>query len=240
MYHYLLAFTASIWYGSPSKRMIVIGVTGTKGKTSSINYIWSVLDAGGIKAGFVTTANVRIGEKEILNPFHMTMPGRFKLQRFLKEMADAKCEVAIVETTSQGISQYRHIGIDYDVAIFTNLSPEHIDAHKTFENYKKTKGELFVVLSKSIAKKFRGKIFPKTIITNADSEHALYFKRARKSRRRMGHAPFCFTSFLDKKKGGMSSSVQFSQHWSDDICRSHVSNKTYNLPFLIGHGRPPF
>jgi len=175
MYHYLLAFSASLWYGSPSKRMIVIGVTGTKGKTSAINYIWSVLDAGGIKAGFVTTANVRIGEKEILNPFHMTMPGRFKLQRFLKEMADAKCEVAIVETTSQGISQYRHIGIDYDVAIFTNLSPEHIDAHKTFENYKKTKGELFLALSKSIAKKFRGDKFAKTIITNADSEHSPYF-----------------------------------------------------------------
>jgi UDP-N-acetylmuramyl-tripeptide synthetase len=123
----------------------------------------------------ITTANVKIGEEEILNPFHMTMPGRFKIQRFLKEMYKKGVEVAIVETTSQGIAQFRHIGIDYDVAIFTNLTPEHIDAHKTFENYKKTKGKLFEVVSKSAHKKFRGKEFPKTIITNADSEHASYF-----------------------------------------------------------------
>jgi len=175
LYHLCFAWLAALRFGFPSKRMIVIGVTGTKGKTSAINYIWSVLNAGGIKTGIITTANVRIGEKEVVNPFHMTMPGRFKIQGFLREMVREGCEVAIVETTSQGIEQHRHVGIDYDVAVFTNLSPEHIDAHKTFENYKAAKGKLFALLSKCARKEFRGKQFPKTIIANNDSEYAEYF-----------------------------------------------------------------
>ncbi len=174
-YHFLFATFAALRYGFPSRRMIVLGVTGTKGKTSAVNYIWSVLMAGGIKTGIITTANVRIGDREILNPFHMTMPGRFKIQGFLRQMVDSGCQVAIVETTSQGILQFRHIGIDYDLALFTNLSPEHIDAHKTFENYKATKGKLFEILTKSERKMFKGEPFPKTIIANADSEHAPYF-----------------------------------------------------------------
>lgn len=174
-YHYLLAYIAPALYGFPSRKMIVIGVTGTKGKTSAINYIWSVLNAGGIKTGVVTTANIRIGEEESLNSFHMTMPGRFVLQRFLRKMVAEKCEVAIIETTSQGISQYRHIGIDYDIAIFTNLTPEHIDAHGSFENYKQMKGKLFESLSHTRRKYWRGKKFGKAIIANADDENHVFF-----------------------------------------------------------------
>ncbi len=175
VYHYLTALLASFVYRFPSTKMIVIGVTGTKGKTSAINFIWSVLNQNGIKTGIITTANVRIGDEEIINPFHMTMPGRFTIQRFLRKMVKENCECAIVETTSQGIAQYRHVGIDYDVAIFTNLTPEHIDAHKTFDNYKMMKGKLFECLSSSKKKTFKGKPFHKTIIANADSEYAPYF-----------------------------------------------------------------
>ncbi len=174
-YHYCIATLASLIYWFPSKRMIIIGVTGTKGKTSTINFIWSVLNGNGIKTGIITTANVRIGDTEILNPFHMTMPGRFVIQKFLRRMVSSGCECAIVETTSQGIAQFRHIGIDYDVAIFTNLTPEHIDAHKTFDNYRMMKGKLFETLSKSKVKYFRGHRFPKTIVVNADSEFAPYY-----------------------------------------------------------------
>lgn len=174
-YHFLLAYFASVVYGFPSRKMIIIGVTGTKGKTSAINYIWQVLNDNGIKTGIITTANVRIGNEELLNPFHMTMPGRFVIQKFLREMVSKGCECAIVETTSQGIAQYRHVGIDYDIAMFTNLTPEHIDAHKTFDNYRMMKGKLFATLSNSKRKLFRGKEFLKTIIANADSEFAPYF-----------------------------------------------------------------
>lgn len=173
-YHFLLAVLAPAVYGFPSRKLIVIGVTGTKGKTSTINYIWSVLNAGGIKTGIITTANIRIGEEESLNSFHMTMPGRLVIQKFLRQMVDKGVECAIIETTSQGISQYRHVGIEYDIAIFTNLTPEHIDAHGSFENYKIMKGKLFQTLSDGYRKKFKGKDFPKVIIANADDEHSVY------------------------------------------------------------------
>ncbi len=176
-YYFFLAELGAFIYGYPSKKIIVIGITGTKGKTSTSNFLWSALNSAQIKTGIISTANIRIGNKEKINDFHMTMPGRFVIQKYLREIVKEGCEVAIVEVTSQGILQYRHKGIDFDVAIFTNLTPEHIDAHGSFENYKKTKGKFFECLSKSKHKKFRGKAFPKIIVTNADSSEEEYFKK---------------------------------------------------------------
>ncbi len=175
LYYYTYAFFGACLYGFPAKKMIIIGVTGTKGKTTTTNFIHGVLQAGGIKTGVVTTANIKIGDLEEINSFHMTMPGRCVIQKFLKNMYKAGCEVAIVETTSQGLAQYRHIGIAYDIAVFTNLFPEHIESHGNFENYKKAKGALFSALKKSKTKMFRGKVFPKTTIANIDSEHAPFY-----------------------------------------------------------------
>ncbi len=155
--------------------MIIIGITGTKGKTSTANFIWSVLESAGIKTGIISTANVRIGSEEMINPYHMTMPSPFMIQGFLKKMVEQNVEVAIVETTSQGIAQYRHIGIQYDIVIFTNLFSEHIDSHGSFENYKKAKGKLCEYLTNFRPKNILGKEIIKTIITNADSEHSSYY-----------------------------------------------------------------
>jgi UDP-N-acetylmuramoyl-L-alanyl-D-glutamate--2,6-diaminopimelate ligase len=80
----------------------------------------------------------------------MTMVGRFQLQKLLRQMADAGCDYAVVETSSEGIEQYRHHGIEYDFAIFLNLTPEHIESHGSFDNYKKAKGKLFDSLKKEI------------------------------------------------------------------------------------------
>lgn len=175
-YHLALAASAAFYYGFPSKKMIVIGITGTKGKTSAANFIWSVLMAGGYKTGLVGTANIRIGEKEFLNTYHMTMPGRFILQRILKQMADAGCTHCIVETTSEGIKQWRHYGIFYDVAIFTNLTPEHLQAHGgDFLKYKEAKGKLFSALGKNGCKVIKGKEIKKIIIANSDNEHSDFY-----------------------------------------------------------------
>ena len=175
-YHLSLAALAGFYYGWPSKKMIVIGITGTKGKTSSANFIWSVLTAAGYKTGLIGTANVRIGEKEFLNKYHMTMPGRFILQNMLKQMEGSGCKFAVVETTSEGIKQWRHFGIFYDVAVFTNLTPEHLEAHNgSFEQYKKAKGGMFAALKKGSRKIIGGKEIKKIIIVNYDNPHKDYY-----------------------------------------------------------------
>jgi len=175
IYHYFLAILASLYYGFPSRKMIVIGVTGTKGKTSTVNFIWSCLQRAGYKTGIISTANIRIGEKEFLNKYHMTMPGRFTLQKLMAQMIKNGCQFSVIETTSEGIKQYRHIGIYYDIAVFTNLSPEHLESHhNSMEEYKQTKGKLFKLLS-SHQKILNGKKVEKVIIVNKDNEYSDYF-----------------------------------------------------------------
>lgn len=175
-YHFCLAQLAALIYGFPSSKMHVIGVTGTKGKTSTVNFIWSTLNAGGYKTGIISTANIRIGDHEDLNHFHMTMPGRFTIQKFMKEMVEAGCTHCVIETTSEGIKQHRHIGVAYDCVIFTNLTPEHLPSHGgSFEKYKQTKGEIFRRLHTLSPKKLNGKTIDKVIIANTDSEHAPYY-----------------------------------------------------------------
>ena len=175
-YHLMLAFLAALYYGWPSKKMIVIGITGTKGKTSAANFIWAVLMAGGYKTGLIGTANIRIGEVEMLNKYHMTMPGRFILQKTLKQMLHAGCKFCIVETTSEGIKQWRHYGIFYDIAVFTNLTPEHLQAHGgDFQKYKAAKSAMFKTLSKNKRKMINGEEIKKIIIANSDSTHASYY-----------------------------------------------------------------
>ncbi len=158
LYHKSLAYLADSCYKHPSRQLKVIGITGTKGKSTVANLVWHILTLSNHKVGLTSTANIKIGDKERMNPYKMTMPGRFEMQRLLKEMVDAGCDYAIIETTSQGILQWRHACIDYNVVVFTNLYPEHIEAHGGFENYKKTKLELF-------------KINPKVSVINIDDEN---------------------------------------------------------------------
>jgi len=99
--------------------------------------IAAILEAAGEKVGLTSTANFRIAGEEQVNALKMTMPGRFFLQRMLRRMVTAGCRYAVIETSSQGIAQFRHLGIEYDIAVFTNLTPEHIEAHGGFENYKR-------------------------------------------------------------------------------------------------------
>ena len=175
-YYYLLAFISAIIYHFPSNKMIVIGVTGTKGKTSTINFIWSCLNAGGYKTGIISTANIKIDNREFLNNYHMTMPGKFAIQSLMSEMVRSGCKFCIIETTSEGIKQYRNIGINYDIVVFTNLFPEHLPSHNnSFDEYKDTKGKLFKNLINSKRKKILNREIEKIIITNSDSDHSNYF-----------------------------------------------------------------
>jgi len=190
-YHFLLSALAAVVCGRPSEKLIVIGVTGTTGKTTTVYLIAKALEAAGFKVGFTSTAMFNNGQKEWLNDKKMTMVGRFFTQKILLDMARNQCQYAIVETTSEGIRQYRHRFINYDILVFTGLYPEHIDSHGSFENYKKAKGRLFEHLKRCGTKYTDDKRFvhkgasglkktdlnrvKKTIIVNLDDEHADYF-----------------------------------------------------------------
>lgn len=142
-YHFALAYLGALVYRFPSRKLIVIGVTGTKGKTTTCNLIAQILNYCGFKTGMATTVNFRIGDEGWINEYKQTMLGRFKLQKLLRQMVKAGCKYVVIETSSEGILQYRHRAIDYGIAVFTNLSPEHIERHGSFENYRAAKIKLF-------------------------------------------------------------------------------------------------
>jgi UDP-N-acetylmuramoyl-L-alanyl-D-glutamate--2,6-diaminopimelate ligase len=165
-YHKALAKLAAALNRYPSKKLFVVGITGTKGKTSTANFVWSVLNAGGFKTGQIGTANIRMGDRDFLNEYHMTMPSPFVIQKLLKQMVEAGCTHVVMEATSEGMKLYRHIGIDFDAAIFTNLTPEHLPSHGgSFDKYRMEKTKLFTSLKGS-----------ETIsIVNADSEWGSFY-----------------------------------------------------------------
>lgn len=174
VYHYLFARFAALWYRHPSCQMRVIGITGTSGKSTTIFLLRRILEEAGYTVGSTSTIDFKIGHIETLNTKKMTMLGRFATQKLLRDMVQAGCQYAIVETTSEGIKQFRHIGIEYDVVVLTNLYPEHIESHGGFENYKKAKEKLFAHLShtqrKSILKNKK-----KILVVNGDNEYVKDF-----------------------------------------------------------------
>jgi len=174
-FHKAESVLANYRYGFPSNELIVIGVTGTNGKSTTCNLIAKILEESGAKVGLMTTVNFKIADQEWLNDTHMTMQGRVTLQKMLRQMVKAGCQYAVIETSSEGIMQHRNWGINYDVAVFTNLTPEHIEAHGSFENYKKTKGLLFANLFKFRRKKIKGQLIPKVSVVNLDDEHWQYY-----------------------------------------------------------------
>lgn len=149
MYHAGLAYIAAVIYGFPSRSMKVIGVTGTKGKSTTVYLITRILEANGHAVAAIGSLGYKIREKEWPNTLKMSMPGRFKLQKFLAEAKKAGCEYVVLEVTSEGIKQKRHLGIEFDCAVFTNLHREHIESHGSFENYMAAKQELFQCTKKA-------------------------------------------------------------------------------------------
>lgn len=145
LYHYKLALLGAFFYGFPgkSRRIKIIGVTGTSGKSTTVDFITRILEEAGKKIASVSSVRFKIGEKEWENKYKMTMPGRFVIQKFLKQVKDAGCEFVVLEVTSEGIRQFRHKFINFDAAVFTNLTKEHIESHGGFENYRNEKLKLF-------------------------------------------------------------------------------------------------
>jgi UDP-N-acetylmuramoyl-L-alanyl-D-glutamate--2,6-diaminopimelate ligase len=167
IYHWKLAFLSAIRYGFPSRNIKVIAVTGTKGKSTTTEALSAILEEAGHTTALSNTIRFKIGSRSVRNLYKMSMPGRFAMQRMIRAAVGAGCDYFICEMTSQGSLLHRHKFIAIDTLIFTNLSPEHIEAHGSYENYAQAKLDIARSLATS------GK--QTTLIVNADDKEAPRF-----------------------------------------------------------------
>ncbi len=174
--HLWYAWYGAVKYHHPSREIFVIGITGTSGKSSTTFFLRQLLEASGFRVGSLSTIDFFIAGENKLNDQKMTMLGKMQIQKYLREMVNKKCDIAIVETTSEGAVQYRHRWIEYDMMVLTNLYPEHIESHGSFENYKNAKLSIFEYITHLPRKKVFGRwkymgwgeYIPKISIVNAD------------------------------------------------------------------------
>lgn len=167
-YHYLLALIGAIYYRFPSRELIVVGVTGTKGKSSTAEILGNIFESAGYTTAVLGTIKFKIGNTTERNLKKMTMPGRFFVQKFLRDAVSASCTHAVIEMTSEGAKQYRERFIDMDALIFTNLSPEHIESHGSYENYRAAK----LAIARTLARSRKQKRF---MVGNADDKESDLF-----------------------------------------------------------------
>ena len=202
LYHKFLAYAGAIVYQYPSRQITVIGITGTKGKSTTAEALASVLEAAGYPVALLSSVHVKIDKDISHNITGNTMPGRFFIQRWLREAVRAGCRFAILEVTSQGVVGHRHEHIDFDVAAMTCLHAEHIESHGSFDKYRAAKVKFFADTAARSQK-------PKKIfVINSDSEHAPYFKTAAN-----GSGEIVYFSREEFVKDELSYAGLSSGHW---------------------------
>ena len=181
LYHLFVAVTAAIWYRFPSRKLVVIGVTGTDGKTTTTTLIYRILMAAGYKVSMISSVHAVIAGKEYDTGFHVTSPDPFPLQKYLREAVNYGDTHVVLEVTSHGLSQHRVFGIRFNVGVLTNITHEHLDWHGTYEEYLRMKLKLLirsgtVVLNRddaAVYNKIVRKLGKKKIITYAIHRDAL-------------------------------------------------------------------
>jgi UDP-N-acetylmuramoyl-L-alanyl-D-glutamate--2,6-diaminopimelate ligase len=167
-YHLMWSFYSAIKYGFPAKKLVVIGVTGTKGKSSVTEMVATILEKAGHKVAVSSTIHFKIGETTRPNLYKMTLPGRGFIQKLMREAANAGCTHMVIELTSEGALLYRHVFLSLNALIFTNLEKEHLESHGSMENYFQAKFRLGKALEHSAKR-------PRAIIANEESEYGKRF-----------------------------------------------------------------
>jgi len=167
-----LAHLAAAWYGNPARRMRVIGVTGTEGKTTTVELVTAILEAAKLPTAMISTVKARVGSQEIDTGLHTTTPDAPDVQRYLAQMVEAGAEYAVLEATSHGLAQRRVEACDFDVAVVTNITRDHLDYHGTYEAYREAKALLF----RSLLSGARKPGVPKVAILNADDPSYEYLR----------------------------------------------------------------
>lgn len=171
LYHKLRAVSANIIYGFPHKDMLIIGITGTNGKTTTCNIVARGLRKAGKKVFMFTTVNIIVDDEEFTNDTKMTSPDAFTLQKWLAYAKSKWCEIAVIETASHWIKMYRIWWLNYDICALTNITQDHLDLHKTMFNYVQTKLEIF----KNLMVYKRKPWIKKVAVINLDSEYSEIF-----------------------------------------------------------------
>ena len=149
----MLAYISAAFYGFPARQLTVIGVTGTDGKTTTVNLLYSILLACGVRTGMISTVNAVIGSEEIDTGFHVTTPESPTIQRLLRKMVDSGITHVVLETTSHGLAQHRAAACDFDISVITNITHEHLDYHGDYEGYLNAKAKLLTSLVETPEKK---------------------------------------------------------------------------------------
>lgn len=138
-----LAHLSAVFYRCPANHLTLLGVTGSDGKTTTVNFLYQIMKAAGLKAGMISTVNAIIGDQALDTGLHVTTPEAFEVQAYLRQFVDAGITHAVLETTSHGLAARRVSGSDFDIGVVTNITHEHLDYHGSWEAYLQAKGLLF-------------------------------------------------------------------------------------------------
>lgn len=207
-----LAYLSAAWQGFPTRQLAVIGVTGTDGKTTTCNLLHSVLTAAGRRAGLMTTVNALIDDRVMDTGLHTTTPDAPDVQRYLAEMVAAGMEFAVLEATSHGLEQHRVTACDFDVAVVTNITHEHLDLHGSLKAYRQAKARLF----HSLVASHRKPGLPKVAVLNADDASYGYLCRIAADRQ--------ISYAIHREADVMARAIKFTPHGTHFVARTPAAD----------------
>ena len=221
-----MAAAAAVFFEEPSKDLTTIGVTGTEGKTSTVDFIWQLLRLAGKKAGFSSTVSFSFGDEPVANPAHQTTPESITVQERLARMRDNGCEYAVVEASSHGLSPRtaRLLHVHFDAGVFMNVTQEHLEFHGTFEQYRYDKANLFRSLDSHDHKKKRGAVAAFGIV-NLEDPSAAYFAQA------TNQSVFGFS--VQKHIGGTAAPPASMPNFAGGLYADNVHEGENGLTFTI-------